>query len=366
MTFTPMMEPPGAPEQQSGRVRALILPPMPWQPMRDSYQSGAAPDPFALDKHLAAYGIDSMLIDPGQWPLNPLARRGTVLQSLDPLRALRVLTTERRADIVVSVFEGAALPLALLRRLAVFRVPIVLWDLGLTESWPLRERILNQVVPRVDGVFVLSASQKNYVETRWKPRNQVEILGHAIDTNFFHPVPPETGGPILAVGDDPGRDYANLMAAWAGIKASLILKTNQIPADTVAQPNVTLCRQRISHVELRSLYAACRFVVVPLHQTLNASGVSTILEAGAMGRAMVVSDNPAIRDFILPDVTCLVVPCGDVSAMRGAIERLLREPDTCVRLGENARRFVEQNCATPVFSKRLASALRHYSRQRPG
>ena len=109
--------------------------------------------------------------------------------------------------------------------------------------------------------------------------------------------------------------------------------------------------------------AECQFVVVPLHETLNASGVSTILEAADMGRALIVSDNPAIRDFIVPDVTCLVVPCGDAAAMQRAVTRLRHEPETCMHLGNQARRFVEQNCAQPVFNQRLASLLRRYSRK---
>jgi glycosyltransferase involved in cell wall biosynthesis len=345
------------------RLQALILPPMPWQPERDAYRPQSAPDPFALDRHLAAHGIDTILIDPGRRPLNPLAGHGPVLGSLDPWRALRVLLSERRADIAVSVFEGAALPIALLRGLAAFRVPLVVWDLGLTESWKLRERILDRVVPRVDGIFLLSASQKHYVEARWGRRHDVEVLGHGVDATFFSPEPLPLAGPILAVGDDRGRDFATLLTACAALDATLLVRSSALPQGLTLPPNVTLMRDRISHLALRQLYAECRFVVVPLHQTLNASGVTTILEAGAMGRALIVSDNPAIRDFIVPDVTCLVVPCGDAAAMQHAIARLLHEPETCIRLGRQARRFVEEHCAQPVFNQRLASLLRRYSRK---
>jgi hypothetical protein len=41
---------------------------------------------------------------------------------------------------------------------------------------------------------------------------------------------------------------------------------------------------------------------------------------------------------------------------------LLDEPDTCARLGMNARRFVEENFSKPAFSARLAQALRRYPR----
>jgi hypothetical protein len=46
-----------------------------------------------------------------------------------------------------------------------------------------------------------------------------------------------------------------------------------------------------------------RFVGAPLTPTNNANGVSTIQKTGAVGKALTVSDNPAIRDFIVPDET---------------------------------------------------------------
>lgn len=345
--------------RQGQRLRAILLPPTAWQPARDSHRPGVDPDPMKVFRALSDSGIDTVLMDPNKWPFNPLAGRGTVLESLDPLRALRVLLMERDADIIVSIFEGAAMPITLLRRLTGSRVPVVLWDLGLTEQWRLRERILDHVVPRVAGVFVLGASQKTYIEQRWG-RVAVEVLGHSVDTDFFAPVEPEPGGAILALGDDAGRDFPTFLEAAAGIDASVVIKTARIAPDRAVPQNVTVLRERISHLELRDLYAASRFVVVPLHQTLNASGVSTILEAGAMGKAVVVSDNPAIRDFIVPDETCLVVACGDREAMREAAARLLREPQTCRRLGENARRFVERTSAPRVFADRLARLLRLY------
>ncbi|HET7883637.1 MAG TPA: glycosyltransferase family 4 protein [Acetobacteraceae bacterium] len=319
-----------------------------------------------MDRQLATHGIDTVLIDPGTGLLNPLAARGTVLAALDPLRALRVVVSHRRADIVVSVFESAALPLSLLRSITRFRVPVVLWDLGLGGAWRLREHILDWVVPRVQGIFVLSASQKDHIETHWGRRHGVEILGHSIDTEFFRPTEFPSPASILAVGEDIGRDFATLLAAAPGIDASIILKTRRVPAGEALPRNVTVVRERVSHSELRNLYAASRIVVAPLLQTLNASGVSTILEAGAMGRALVVSDNPAIRDFITPGETCLLVPPGDSVALQAAVTRLLREPETCFQLGRNARRFVEQHCALPAFADRFAKLLWRYSRHGNG
>ena len=350
-----------APPVAARRLRAILLPPTSTRRQRQDYRPGMGPDPGDLARLLAENGIDLVVTDPAGRPANPLAGRGSVLESLDPLRALRILVFERKADIVISVFEGGALALLLLRRLAAFRVPCVLWDIGLTDTWRLREWILDRVVPRVAGIFVLGASQQAYIAQRWRWSRGVEVVGHRVDTTFFVPAAAVNDGSVLLVGDDAGRDFATFLRAIGGLQAPFVIRSGRLRDHGPMPANVTVQPDKISALALRGLYQSCRFVVVPLHATLNASGVSTILEAGATGRALVVSDNPAIRDFVVPDVTCLLVPCDDPAALRQAIERLLREPHTCARLGANARRFVEQRCSPPVFATRLAALIRHYA-----
>ena len=147
------------------------------------------------------------------------------------------------------------------------------------------------------------------------------------------------------------------------LPVTLVLRTSQTqPAASTRLPNLRLIRDRVSEAALRALYAEARFVVVPLSDTLNASGVSTILEAGAMGKATIVSASAATDDFVIANETCLRVPCHDPVALRAAIERLLNEPETCERLGRNARRFVVEHCSRPAFATRFAAALRSFAR----
>ena len=345
--------------------RALFLPPMPWNPARRSYVPGSGPDPLELDRQLETLGIETAIFDPHGRPWNPFAGRNTLLESFDPLRALRVLSRERNFDIVVSVFEGAALPLLALRRLMRFRTKIVLWDIGLTEQWKLRERTLNFVVPRVDGILVLGSNQKPYIEQRWHARTPVEVVGHRIDTTFFSPSPepPSPDGPILSLGEDTGRDFETLLGAIEGLDADVVVKTRRQSGrvDPSRFPRARLISDWLAYTDLRQLYARSRFVVVPLVETPNANGVTSVLEAGAMGKAIVVTNTAAIQDFIVPGETCLTVPPKDPRALRDAIERLLAEPETRERLGANARRFIENGFSEAVFARRFAEALRRFA-----
>jgi len=311
---------------------------------------------------MARRGIQSEILDPHKAPWNPFSGQDTLLDSLDVSRALRVLAGRRDVDIVVSVGEGAAVPLVLAKGLAAFKSPIVIWDPSLTESWRLRERMLDIALPRVDGIMVLGNNQVSYTEKRWHPRSRPRVIYHHVDANFFAPNHDAAEDYVLSVGDDVGRDFETLVRATERSSSRIKIKTRR-PVNSTLRPGIEIISSRLSYPEIRYLYSRCSFVVVPLNQTINASGVSTILEAGAMGKALIVSDNLAISDYIVPGETCLTVPCGDAAALQAAIERLSGDHVFRARLGSAARSFITSRFANRPFAEGLASTLYDYVRQ---
>lgn len=340
-------------------IRALFVPPNanPW--LSKTFKPGEGPNPFNIYKELEKQGIETEVFDPLSWPWNPFAGKDTLLQSLDPLRAFRIALGQRRIDIIISIFEGAAATLGLLKSIGLLHRPICVLDVGLTESWKLRRRILDFVLPRSDGLMVLGSNQETYIRKTWDVKGQIFTIGHHLDVEFFRPVATDQGSFILSVGEDVGRDFATLIAATRTLDRELVIKAGRHPPDISPDvKNVRVIRERISFGELRRLYAQSSVVVVPTHETLNACGVSTILEASAMGKPLVVSDNPGIHDFCIPDETCLMVPRGDPGAMQQAIQLLLDDRDLSERLTKNARLFVERHCSDAAHAERLAKGIK--------
>lgn len=340
------------------RRRVLMLPPIDWLPYRRSQQPDVGPDMAALERLLAAEGVDVTILDPLAFPWNPLGRKHPLLRGIAPLRSLRVLLAHRRCDAVVAVFEGPALLPALLRRMLAFRPRLLMWDIGLTDSWRLRRRIQDLVVPRVDEILVLGSNQIAHIAGNWPTHAPVTCIGHYIDTDFFRPLPPGEGaGFVFSVGDDEGRDYDTLLRALSGVEGGVVIRSRQLRFPP-ARSGLRLISERIPFTELRRLYADAAVVVVPMHDRPHPGGVTTVLEAAAMGRAAVVSDSIGIRDFCRNDETCLLVPCGNAEAMSAAMRRLIGDPALRDRLGRNARAFVERSCSTAAFAARLAARLR--------
>jgi len=63
----------------------------------------------------------------------------------------------------------------------------------------------------------------------------------------------------------------------------------------------------------------------------------TVLEAMAMGRAVITTDAPGCRETVREGVNGFLVPVGDVDALVAAMERFLRQPDLIARMGAASR-----------------------------
>jgi len=119
--------------------------------------------------------------------------------------------------------------------------------------------------------------------------------------------------------------------------------------------NVEVCQ--LGFVDLRQLYADARFVVMPLFDVPFQAGVTTILEAMAMGKAVICSRSKGQTDILTDGETGVYVPPGDSKELRRAIDELLADPERAARMGQAARTFVVRECDVSVYAQRLADAV---------
>ncbi len=316
------------------------------------------PDRRRVYRLLDGMGFRSRLIDLNPFPWNPWEHANSLFRAIDPVRAARIMLRHRDADVVVAFYESAALAMLVLRRLLRFRAKVVVVDVGLTRTWRLRRRVLDVVVPRADALLVYGTNQVAFIHEQWRPRGLLEFLYQDEDLDFYRPVPDRPDGYVIAVGDDPARDFPTLLAASHGLDAEVVIKSGMVIQNRASHPNVRVISERIPYPEYRALLGEASIVVVPLVPALHASGITTVLEAMAMAKPCVISASEGILDYAIDGETCLVVPCGDAEAMRAAIVRLRGNAELRARLGRGARAFVEQNCSARASAERLADVFR--------
>jgi glycosyltransferase involved in cell wall biosynthesis len=111
----------------------------------------------------------------------------------------------------------------------------------------------------------------------------------------------------------------------------------------------------VSHNELERLYARAAIVACPSHR--EGFGV-VCAEAMAHGRVVVATPVGGHRDLVVDGETGLLVPPGDVSALRAALERLLAAPELRRRLGAAARERVRERLSWDAVTEATVRVYR--------
>jgi glycosyltransferase involved in cell wall biosynthesis len=250
-------------------------------------------------------------------------------------------------DAVISWAERLGLPFAAMLKAtgsATAHVAIASWISKPKKAW-----LLKRVHTHIDRLVTGSSRQRDFaVRVIGMPPHKVKHLPLYVDQRFFRPIVRDTDM-ICAAGREM-RDYPTLVDAVAGLDLRCHIAAGPHRGklerwvksiDPRALPP-TISVGKLSYVELREVYARSKFVVVPLLETDTDNGVTTILEAMAMGKAVICSRTVGQVDVLEDGVTGIFVPPGDAVALRQAIEFLRRRPSVAARMGLAGRKRIEE------------------------
>ena len=90
--------------------------------------------------------------------------------------------------------------------------------------------------------------------------------------------------------------------------------------------------------DMPRVYAQSNIVCLP--STYGEGVPKVLIEAAASGRACVTTDSPGCREIVRHGENGLAVPPGDIAALAGAVERLIRDPALRQRMGAKGRQIV--------------------------
>ena len=312
---------------------------------------------YLRDQHFDVEVIDS---SPDRW--NPGAGRGSLLAGIDPLRFIRQLLRYRHYDVLIGADSPSVLLFVLLKRALKLKKPVVIIDPALNSQYRNRMRLHSLVLPYVDEVVVFGKIQVEFLEREYGGRVSSTFIRHRMDCRFFDPAlapePPSDPAQryVLAVGNDIGRDYETLLAAATSLPMPVLIHTRRKLPQALPR-NVRVQSDWITFEELRLLYARASVVVMPLKETVHASGTNGVLEALAMGRPVVVSASSGIRDYIIDGVTALTPLPGDIDGLRRAVLDLWAKPEVAESLGYQARNYALEKLSMPTYAAQIASIL---------
>lgn len=291
------------------------------------------------------------------------------------LLALRVVWELQDGDVVYSSCEDTGVMLGILLRLARYRGPRVVLRLEQPSygQTPLRRTIalalLRFGMKRVDLTLCRTKIHAQMLRDGCQlPESKVRYLSENTDTRFYDPQAPVDSGAQLPVGPfivSAGlemRDYVTLIEAVRGLPVHLVIGAGspwskfgfEYGASKLPE-NVTV--GKYSPTEMRELYRNARFVVLSVKPSPRACGMNVVLEAWSMGRAVLASGTPGLRDNIREHETGLFVEPGNVAELRAKILLLLERPDEAERLGRNGRQLVLRERSLDRYLDQIVEAV---------
>ena len=309
------------------------------------------------------YGVD--LLD---W--SRVLRRPTRRSPAGSLRQVgTALLSSRGVAAFLSDGEHVGLPLAQGLALRPRRPGHVVIAHHLTTPSKRRLLRLPGVARAVDFFVVHSQTQvEALVADAGLPPEQVRLLPYGVDTAFWSADPIEEDLLVVSPGREH-RDHVTFAAAMDGLDARAFVTdgSSHSPAARRRVPRdwpANIDRGSVGLSDLRELYARAAVVVVPLVPTDFPAGITVAVEAMAMGKAVVISSTEGLRGALADPDAVVMVPPGDVEAMRLTITSLLADPGRRHRLGERARLVAREHHDVRHFGAALHTLMTEAARTR--
>jgi len=252
----------------------------------------------------------------------------------------------------------------------------LLEESGVTRGWSekgWRYRLIqhfdNYNLIRADAIVTISQTLKTEVMQRGVPESKIVVVPNGVDTQDFKPIEPDYElaaqlgllDNILVIG------YIGSLVRWEGLEnllyafSSILRTTKNVKllivgdgplrsdllklCDQLGINSFTIFTGQIAHENIKRYYSICDVLVLPRTKARVNALVTPLkpLEIMAMGKPLIASDLPALREIVISRQTGVLVEPDDPNKLAEAILYLLDDPQERKRLGANARAWVVEN-----------------------
>lgn len=329
--------------------------------LRAEIESGREP---RLDVFQLATVLDARVIDFGdvERSRDPAVKFTARVAGKSAAVALLGFRERSSADAFFTTGEDIGLPLSLLLKLSAARCSHTMIAHTLFPAKKQAFFKLGRVGSAIDRMLVYSTSEERLaVEGLGVPVERVQRLYYHADQEFFRADGRALEPDLVCAAGQLLRDYDCLVDAIRDLPVRVQIAAGSPWIDRPLQPKRALPDNvtwgRLNRYELRDLYARSALAVVPILQNHYQTGIATILEMMAMGKCVIATRTLGQTDTIVDGVTGVYVPPGDPVALRSAISRMLSNPEQAARMGQAARKFVEERAGLDLFVTKLVDAI---------
>ncbi len=361
------------------------------------HRGGPRKDYRVLADTLGATTLDRTAISRSR-----ILRRLAKFVGVAPLQAWLAFRQRSRYDVIFTDGEHIGIPLAILLKLTRSHAAHVTVGHRLTADKKRPFFKWLGVHSHIDRLMVHSSRQHELaVHELGIPEDRLALIPYQVDAGFWQPQPDIAEERLICSAGLEFRDYPTLVRAVDGLDVKVVIgaashwsKRRNNAHDEPLPSNVQVAA--FDYEALRRVYARAAIVVVPLNDIDFQAGVTTILEAMAMSKAVIVTHSrgqtdvvedrrratrgaeevrqrpPSLLGELARSAGMPVRPSGfyvppeDPGALRRAIEYLMEHPERRHELGAAGREIIEKLVTVELFAERIRQLIDSAVASKPG
>jgi glycosyltransferase involved in cell wall biosynthesis len=285
--------------------------------------------------------------------------------------ARRLLGQLNEDDLVLCTGEDIGLPIALLFKLTGMQSKLIIFAVAPHRTrfqWLSRFFNLKSQVDlfTTDTTFKVDA----LLQGLNLPAHQVALLPTPTDVNFFKPgAAAPKSRPVIASGGLEQRDYQTLAIATQNLDADVkicAVSPNASNKTKVTFPTVMPANMTSRHypwADFLQLYRDADVVVISLLQNHYSAGLTTLVEALACRRPVVMTRTPGLGETLINMGVAIGVEPGDAAGMEKAIAHLLADPEVAAAQAQRGYDLVQQKYTSEHYVQNFATLFQKLSRK---
>lgn len=225
----------------------------------------------------------------------------------------------------------------------------------------LRRLYFNAVFFLIDGIVCHSALEVGRYESLFPAgRKKFHYIPYGLHVDGYEQQVgvADTESYALSAGRS-GRDYPTLCRAFDAIDLPLhvVCDSKQALKGCVGGRNIKVLQGCYDDAYLGELGAAS-MVIVPLAVEDISAGQMVILQAMAFKKPLIVTKTPTVDEYLVDGENAILVPMGDVDALRAAVDLLRSDSGLRKRLALNAFHDFERKHSMRAFIRNIVDVLK--------
>jgi glycosyltransferase involved in cell wall biosynthesis len=295
------------------------------------------------------------------YPLSPPASLRTRRSILREAVALWRRSLE--FDVVVTMGARESLAYGLLCAITGRPSKQIMCEVFLDEAqranplWRLKIFLYRRIARRAMGILTNSSAEIEIIARRFGiPTRRLRYV--PMHSNISEPwFCGRNDGFVLSAGRTR-RDYSSLLDAAPRIEAPVVILCGKHDLRDAIVPRGVTVLHEIPRKQYLDYLERCALVVLPLKAADRSTGQVVLLEAMALGKAVVATRSTGIQDYARDGENAVLLQSNEPEGMAREVNRLLRDEAVRTRLAEQALADVQRHYTFDIHARSKLQAIR--------